>query len=122
MDKCIEEGQRGIKKDWDAVGSFISASLQEIATELGGEELAESISLAAVSDDALPNPSALKMLEDIHPGSAEMVITRSVDIQRETHQRELAESRMPRIKQYGKAVLRGITSINFVGSCNTKKS
>src|SRR5436305_2106242 len=86
---------QAIRNDWETVGGHIDAAMQEVAIELGGEELADRIALEAVSDEPLPNPDALKMLEELFPGSAERVMTRMGEIQKETHARELAELRKP---------------------------
>jgi hypothetical protein len=100
-------------KDWEAVGGFMFLSMHEVAIELGGEELAERISLEATSDAPLPNPDALRMLEKLHPGAAEQVMTRSEEIQKETHERELADLRKPSLRKYGKAITEGVASLTF---------
>jgi hypothetical protein len=110
----------GIEQDWQEVGGYLSAAMQEVALELGGEKLAESVALAGMSDDVLPNPDVLKMLEDLRSGSAERVMTRMSEIQQETHQREVAEMRKLSLRKYGKAVLDGFASLNIYGNLPRK--
>ena len=112
----MSEDLGALQKDWEAVGNYLSAAMQEIATELGGGELSERITLAAVSRAPLPNPDALIMLEELHPGSAGRVINRSEEIQRETRERELIELRKPSFRNYGKAILGGFASLNIWGT------
>jgi hypothetical protein len=111
-----EQDFKGFQQDWEAVGGYLSSALHEVATDLGGEELASRVALAATSDEVLPNPPALKMLEDIHPGSAKLVLTRTQEIQQETHQRELNASNKPNLRKYGRAILEGFASFNIFGT------
>jgi uncharacterized membrane protein len=110
-----------VRGDWETVGDYLSTAIQEVATELGNEEFASGIAALAVSDEVLPNPDALKLLEDTYPGSAERVMARMSEIQRETHQRELAEVRKPRIREYGRATLEGFASLNILGPSPRRK-
>jgi uncharacterized membrane protein len=102
-----------INRDWEAVGCYFATAMQEVSTELGGEELAARVSIAAISDEVLPNPGALKILEDIRPGSVERVMTRVEEMQKEIHARELSEIRKLSLRKYGKAILNGFNSYNI---------
>jgi hypothetical protein len=63
--------------------------MQEVVTELGGEEFDNTVTLASASDYVLPNPAAYALLENSYPGSAERAFARAEEMQRETHEREL---------------------------------
>lgn len=110
-----------MQRDWQAVGGYLAAAMREIAADLGGEEFATQITDLAISDDVLPNPAALKMLEDSFPGSAERVLIRSSEIQRETHQQELAALRKPNLRRNGRVILEGFASLNISGSPAQKR-
>ena len=116
-----EQDFMGLQQDWEAVGGYLSAAMQDVALELGGEELANKVALVGSSDGVLPNPDALKMLEDLSPGSAEFVMTRMAEIQQDTHQRELDEIRKPSLRKYGKAILDGFASFNIFGNPPRKR-
>ncbi|MDB5171179.1 MAG: hypothetical protein JWO35_873 [Candidatus Saccharibacteria bacterium] len=116
-----EQEFAGLQQDWEAVGGYLSTAMQEVALGLGGEDLASKVALVGASDSALPNPGALKMLEDLSPGSAEFVMTRMTKIQQETHQRKVAEMRKPSLRKYGKAVLDGFASFNIFGNLPRKR-
>ncbi|HET8992080.1 MAG TPA: hypothetical protein VFN31_03555 [Candidatus Saccharimonadales bacterium] len=104
-----------IHNDWEEVGGHLSVAMQEVSLELGGEELAERIAIEVATNQVLPNPNALKLLEELYPGSAEKVMTLSEEIQKITQERELAELKQPSLRKYGGALLRGLTSITFSG-------
>ncbi len=106
---------------WEAVGGHLSAAMQEVAVDLGGEDLASKVALVGASDSVLPNPDALKMLEDLSPGSAERVMTKMAEIQQDTHQHELDEIRKPSLRKYGKAILGGFASFNIFGNPPRKR-
>lgn len=106
----------GLQQDWEVVGGYLSVAMQDVALGLGGEELARKVALAGASESALPNPDALMMLEDLSPGSAERIVIRMAEIQRDTHQRELDEIRKSNLRKYGKAILRGFASFNIFGN------
>lgn len=110
-----EQDIEAIRGDWVAVGEYLSSAMYEVATELGGEELATQIAKLAASDDVLPNPAALKMLEDTFPGSTETIMERMSDIQQEQHQREIDEIRKPAPRKLGKAMVDGFASFNIFG-------
>lgn len=103
----------GLRQDWEAVGGYMSAAIQDVALELGGEELAGKVALAAVSDGVLPNPDALKLLKDLHPESPELVRVRTGQIQEEAHQRKLDELPKATPRSYGKTILNALTSFDF---------
>lgn len=111
-----EQIEGSLQQSWQAVGGYLSTAMQEVALELGGEDLAERIAAAAASDEALPNPDALSLLEELHPGSAELVLSRSEEIQQDTHQRELDAIRKPSLRKYGKAILDGLASFTIFES------
>jgi len=116
----LEQVSQGTLSNWKAVGDYIFIAMQEVATELGGDELSERIALESISDDALPNPAALKTLEMLSPGSADRVITRAGEVQKQDHERELAELRKPSLRKYGRALLNGAASINLFGTPSSK--
>lgn len=95
--------------------------MHEVATDLGGEELADRVAQEAASDGLLPNANGLKLLEDLHPGSTDLVITRMSEIRHETNQRELAESRKPSIRKYGKALMDGFASFSIFGNSPNRR-
>jgi len=106
----IEQDFTGLQQDQEAVGGYLSTAMQEVAMNLGGEELAGKVAIAAVSDEVFPNPAALRLLEDSQPGSAELVMSKTQEIQQETHQREINALRKPTLRKYGRAILEGFAS------------
>lgn len=110
-----EQGLQNIQGDWEAVGRYITTAMQEVALGIGGEELADRVALAAVSDDVFPDVAALRILEDLQPGSVELVLTRASEIQDEAHQREIAALHSQRPRRYGRTLLEGLTSFNIFG-------
>lgn len=90
MNEGLNHDMQAMRGDWQAVGGFLSAAMREVAIEFGGEEFAAEVSDLAASDGLLPNPGALRRLEDAYPGSAGMVIARMCEIQEEAHRQELA--------------------------------
>jgi len=121
MPNNMEQVGRSESRDWEAVGGYISDAMQEVAGDLGGEQLAAYIAELAVSDDLLPNPTALKYLEDSFPGSAEIVLVRSSEIQQENHERELATMQKPSVRKYGRAIIEGFMSFNILGNQSAKR-
>ena len=111
-----EQDFKMLQQGWKAVGGDLLAAMQEIALEVGGDELAKDVILAGTSDSALPNPVALRILEDLSPGSAERVMIRSSEIQQEAHQRKVAEIRKPSLRKYGKGILDGFSSFSIFGN------
>jgi hypothetical protein len=116
MTSGMEQDAHSVRADWEAVGGYLTAAMQDVATDLGGEEFAGHIANLAASDEVLPNPAALEMLEASFPGSAEQVLARSSEIQHETHRRELAAIQKPRVRKYGRAILEGFASLNIFPS------
>lgn len=112
----IERDFQGLQQDLEVVDSYISAGIREVATELGGDELAESVTPAAVSGTPLPNLGALTILEGLYPGAAERIMTRSAVIQAEAHKRELLAIQKPGLRKYGGAILKGFASFNIWGT------
>lgn len=104
------------QKDWQAVSRFLVRAMEEVALELGGEEMAKEIRLVVASDGVLPNPDGLKLLEDLLPGSAERVLVRASEIQHEDYQHQLERARESYLREYGKAILKGFTSFNIFGN------
>ena len=111
MIQNMEQDMQALRRDWERVGSYLSTAMNDVATELGGEALATRVNEAAVSDEVLPNPAALKLLESLYPGSAEQVMTRSEAIQQESYERERAALKKPSLRQYGHAMLEGYASM-----------
>lgn len=114
--QSIERELMGPQQDWKAIGGYLTVAMQEVALELGGEELASKVALVGTSDSVLPNPNALKLLEDLRPGSAEIVLTRMAEIQQDTNYHELDEICKSSLRKYGKAVLDGFASFNIFGN------
>ena len=81
----IDHFAEGPNSDWSAVGHYILSAIREVSSELGGDELAARVILVAQTDEILPNPAALELLEELYPGSAEQVMTRSIEIQERAH-------------------------------------
>jgi hypothetical protein len=81
-----------LREDGERVGGYLSAALKEIATFLGGEEFAAKITdIARIAGTTWPNPDALRVLNELYPGSAEQVMSRAEVIQQEIHEHELAD-------------------------------
>ncbi len=74
-------GAESAGREWQAAGGNLATALQEIATALGGEDLAEQVAQAAASGEVLPGVAAFQMLENLHPGSTARVIERSNELQ-----------------------------------------
>jgi uncharacterized membrane protein len=87
-----------------SVGGYIERALSEIATELGGEELRKQALTASLIEGGFPSPESLKLLESIEPGSADRVMTRAEEIQREG----IAAAQQPksRIRRLGRKLLK----------------
>jgi len=121
MPNNMKQVGRSLSRDWEAVGGYLSDAMQEVAGDLGGEKLAAHIAELAVSDDLLPNPTALKYLEDSFPGSAEIVLVRSSEIQQETHEREFTAIQNLSVRKHGRAILEGFMSFNIFGNQPAKR-
>jgi hypothetical protein len=104
----MEQVGRSLSRDWEAVGGYLSNAMQEVAVDLGGEEFADYIVDISRSDEVLPNPIALKLLEDSFPGSAELVMARSAEIQQQAFESELASIQKTSVRKYGRAMLYSI--------------
>lgn len=114
MSQGLERDIENLRKDWVAVGDYLGAAMQDVATELGGEELAETVEKLSASDELLPDPRALGYLEDLHPGSAEQVMIRSAEIQKMAHKRQVAEQENELklgFRDYGRAILWACSSV-----------
>ena len=116
-----EQDVHSSRVGWERVGGYLSDAMQEVAGDLGGEEFATHIAELAVSDDLLPNPTALKYLEDSFPGSAELVMIRSTEIQQETHEREFSAIQKSSVRKYGRTILEGFMSFNILGNQSAKR-
>ncbi len=66
--------------NWNEVGNNIGRAMQEIAHELGGEELADQVLSAANGNNVIPEAEALVLLQSRHPGAAGMVMERAEKI------------------------------------------
>ncbi len=115
--KDFEVDASVLRSDWQAVGGYLLLALHEVANDLGGKELAKKIGDIAVSGDILPNPEALKTLEEIQEGTAKRVFARSSEIQRAAHQRDLAEisKRKDNSKKYGRNVIKSYAIFKIFG-------
>lgn len=111
MNRNMEQGVRGLDSDWVAIGGYLSAAMQEVATDLGGETFAVHIDSLAASESVLPNPIALKTLETLHPGSNERVFNRMSEIQQEAQDLDIARSRRPKLRKFGNLILKGFASL-----------
>lgn len=105
VEKGLIQDEAALTRDWEAVGSYLRQAMEEAATEIGNE--AERHVLERMGEDILPDPAVLIYLERRQPGIADWIIARSAEIQRETHQRELAEANNLRrkVKAFGKRML-----------------
>ena len=110
----MEQDFSALHRDWEKVGGYMLAALQDVAMNLGGEELVAQVNENAATNKVLPDLKALQLLEGLHPGSAEQVITRMSGIQDEAHEREITELRRPNARKYGKALLDGFTSLGSI--------
>jgi hypothetical protein len=115
MREGLPQDMQAIRGDWQAVGDYLSEAMHAVAIDSGGEEFATKVSDLAATGELLPNPDALKILEETYPGSAEIVMARMAEIQQEVHKRELAELRKPSIRRYGEAILKGFEGLNIFG-------
>jgi hypothetical protein len=112
-----DQDRDNLAGDWQKVGEFFFAALGEVATDLGGQDFATTITeRASRPDTTWPDPTALKALDDAYPGSAEQVMARTEAIQKETHARELAALDTPSLRRYGQAILQGFASLNLFGT------
>ena len=108
-----EQDRMILRQDWEAVGQHLTASLHEVALELGGEDLARQVAEAGGTDTILPNPIALLMLEETNPGSIEDILSRAEEIQRAAQERELKDARKFSFKKLGNAMLDGFGHLNI---------
>lgn len=105
MEHGLERDAQNIRGDWEKVGEYFSAAMEEIAIDVGGVDFASDVAALAESEEVLPNPEALQMLESKYPGSGQMVMQRMGELQNEAHQRERAELYRPRSSRIGKAII-----------------
>lgn len=96
--------EQALHRDWEAVGSYLRQAMEE-AAEGVGSDAAEHV-LETMGEGVLPDAEALIYLERLEPGIAEWIIVRSSEIQRETHDRELAE--VTSLKHRAKSLAGGI--------------
>jgi hypothetical protein len=117
-----EQNSQSVLESWEAVGGYVRSAMQEVATDLGGEELLEHVTAVLASDSTfIPNPDVLTMLEGHTPGSSKRVMMRSSEIQQETHRLEIAKLKKPSIRKYGKAIIQGFASFNLSGAAPRKR-
>jgi hypothetical protein len=107
MKENFEKDFQSLEQDWRAVGGYSFEAMQEVAAELEGEHVAAKIAELAKSDDVLPDPAALKMLEEMKPGSGEIVMQRMKKLQREAHERENKLANQSALRKYGRAIISG---------------
>jgi hypothetical protein len=97
------------------VGQNMTVAMQEVATELGGKDFAATVLVTAAfePESLLPNPDALKLLQDRYPDAdaAAEIIKRTRAIADEKYEIELAELHKHRFRRYGKALIGGFVSI-----------
>lgn len=85
----------GIMGDWQAVGNDLRSALNQVASEIGGEEFASNVQLLSGEPlQLLPNPNAFRYLEANYPGFVQVVMDRSDIIQQE---RFVQEKKHPKI-------------------------
>ena len=79
-------------RDWGAVADFQRKALLEVATELGGTALRAEFenTLAATPGLWSGLATCMNRLDESFPGSALQVMKRSMEIQRQTHEQEVA--------------------------------
>jgi hypothetical protein len=106
----FERAAQDLEDAFIDVGHDMTTAMHEVAFELGGEEYAAEIT-ATASVPGLPNPQALKMLQDRDPGSAERVMDRAKQIADARHEQELAELKSHKLRRYGGAILQGFSSL-----------
>ncbi len=88
----------------ETISSHLSAAIQEVATELGKDRLAELAATKAVSESGLPNLKALIELEKLHPRFIELVFVRMQEIQQQTYQTELDTPQEQVTRTFGKTI------------------
>lgn len=104
---------RDIEEAWQQVNLNMTEAMREIATELGGEEFANTVMATATTKDEprMPKAEALKLLHNQYPGSVEQVLERAETIGDEKLTSALAEQQKHRHRILGKLLLRGFASI-----------
>lgn len=104
-----------LSNDWIVTGGFIASATQEMAMELGGQELAEKIGNSIVPETGIPDPSIFEVLEGMRPGSISLILSRAEEIQAQTHRRERHELRKQLRRDSRRAILKGIAFISLTG-------
>ncbi len=100
----MEQSFQNFDAAWQEVGGHLAQAIREVATDLGGQEFAASVGEAAETEGQLPNPEALRLLQDHYPGAADRVIARMSEIGDEERQGN-------RLRRCGRAVIAGFASI-----------
>jgi len=103
------------QNDWQIVGSHIVSAAHEVATDLGGKELADVVNESLVLKSGIPDPVIFEMIESIYPGSTLLIMSRAEVIQREKNLRDKEELRKQIRREYGKAIIQGFADLNFLG-------
>lgn len=87
-----KEVEEPTSKDWENVGRDYKQALVEVAGKLGGKEVvAEVVSLGGVPTQGLPDMKSADFLEQKFPGSINVVLARSVQIQQVRQKREKSD-------------------------------
>ena len=107
-----------LEADWTVVAGYMYTALQEVAMELGGEEMLARVTTNGDDDSALPTAEIMEMLKDIDPDVVEKIFTRTSEIQQEAHRQQIKDLQRP--TRYGKAILRGFTSFNIWPTARSK--
>jgi len=94
----------------EIIGSQLSDTMKEVATELGKEKLAELAAIREVSESGSPNLKFLIKLEEFYPKFNELVFVRMQEIQQEAKQQadqsELDSSlEEPARRRFGETVI-----------------
>lgn len=68
---------RDLEYAWKKVGNYLRQASNEVAFELGGEELvSQIIELSGDPEESLPNPASLAYMKMMFPGSEVVIIER----------------------------------------------
>ena len=81
--------EEALLQDQERIAGYFRLAFERVGAELGGQDLVDRIgSLPTDTESAWP-ANALRYIEDLHPGSAEVVFATAETIQSEAHALEM---------------------------------
>jgi hypothetical protein len=104
----LDDFLRAVSDSFWQVGVDMFQAMNEVAHDMGGDKFADEVVEVAFNGyDEIPNPDALKLLNNRDSEAAMKVMARSSEIQKERHKEEL-DARFPvrsRLRKFGKGLL-----------------